>query len=483
MAWSIAYLFESFITPLPWVKRSFVGRPDDYHPRTHDADSVKNTATSFFNKDFFAKTMLKETDSIDDAGGLVPLIVLSLFVAYILIYFTIWKGVESSGKVVYFTALFPYILLFVMLIRGLTLEGAGTGLYYLFNPDFSKLGNVKVWRDGVNQVIFSSGIAFGPLVFYSSCRQPDEKILKSSFWLPLINSGTSILAATVLFSFLGHVSSTLGIPIEEMEIEGIELAFVAYPAMLSMLPGSNIWAIIFFLMLIVIGIDSIFATFDFVMSFILSEYPIIGRKCRKEIFSLILVACSFLFGLIFCLEQGIHIFELFDHYAVGLSLLFLELANTLILGWLVDMHKLDDLMFKSTGERFPKALFYVVRYGLVAVMSISFISAFIHEFSNPLELPVWALVFGWMLMLAPLVIALVGIFVPKSRVLCCLEKYSNKGVANIEYAENQEDCEVERKDRREVRMGEKVQDGELELQTNIKLTRMIGSSSKPSSHN
>lgn len=223
-----------------------------------------------------------------------------MFVAYLLVYFSIWKGVESTGKVVYFTALLPYVLLFIMLFRGLTLEGAGSGLYYLFYPDWSKLGNAKVWRDGVNQVIFSSGIAFGPLVYYSSCRKPDEKILRSSICLPLINSATSILAAMVLFSFLGHISVTLGISIDEIEIEGIQLAFVAYPAMLSLLPGSNIWAVIFFLMLIIIGIDTIFATFDFVMSFLRSEYPCIDKKLRKEVFSLILVLLNFLLGLMFC---------------------------------------------------------------------------------------------------------------------------------------------------------------------------------------
>ncbi len=106
----------------------------------------------------------------------------------------------------------------------------------------------------------------------------------------------------VLFSFLGHVSHTLDISIDDMEIEGIELAFVAYPAMLSMLPGSNIWAVIFFVMLVVIGIDSIFATFDFVMSFLLSEYPIIAKKISKEKFSLLLVLANFVFGLIFCLR-------------------------------------------------------------------------------------------------------------------------------------------------------------------------------------
>lgn len=303
MAWSVAYLFMSFITPLPWVKRSFLTGPDGLNSSETEELSLeerKIQATTFFNKDFFSKEMLNVTESIGEGGGLVPLIVAGLFISYILVYFSIWKGVESTGKIVYFTALLPYVMLIILLIRGLTLEGASTGLYYLFYPDWSKLANVKVWRDGVNQVIFSSGIAFGPLVFYSSCRKEDEKILKSSFWLPLINSATSILAAMVLFTFLGHVSSTLGIEIDDIEIEGIELAFVAYPAMLSMLPGSNIWAILFFIMLVIIGIDTIFATFDFVMSFLLSEYPIIGKKLRKETFALILVLINFACGLMFC---------------------------------------------------------------------------------------------------------------------------------------------------------------------------------------
>lgn len=300
----MAYLFMSFVTPLPWVKQTFIGGAlDDKKEPTGE-----ELASTFFNKDFFSKKMLESTDSINESGGLVPIIVIALFLSYVLVYFSIWKGVESSGKVVYVTALLPYLLLIIMLLRGLTLEGSGSGLYYLFYPDWSKLGNFKVWRDGVNQVIFSSGIAFGPLVYYSSCRKPDEKILKSSFWLPVINSMTSLLAAMVLFSFLGHVSHTLGISIDEMEIEGIELAFVAYPAMLSMLPGSNIWAVIFFVMLIIIGIDSIFATFDFVMSFLLSEYPIIAQKMRKETFSLLVVLANFLFGLMFCSQQGIYIF-------------------------------------------------------------------------------------------------------------------------------------------------------------------------------
>lgn len=46
---------------------------------------------------------------------------------------TIW----SFFKVIYFTALFPYLVLTIFLIRGLTLPGATEGLIYLFTPNVS----------------------------------------------------------------------------------------------------------------------------------------------------------------------------------------------------------------------------------------------------------------------------------------------------------------------------------------------------------
>ena len=129
-----------------------------------------------------------------------------------------------------------------------------------------------------------------------------------------------------------------------MAISGIELPFVAYPAMLAMLPGSNLWSILFFLMLVTVGIDSIFATFDFMQVFLLSEFPVLRELMRKEVFALVTVIIYFTFGLMFCLQQGIYIFELFDHYAVGLPLLFLQFVNVIVIGWKFDLAKLDKLV-------------------------------------------------------------------------------------------------------------------------------------------
>jgi len=140
----------------------------------------------------------------------VPLVALSLFFSYIIIYFSVWKGVSSSGKIVYVTAPLPYILLFILLIRGLTLSGAGSGLKFLFMPKWERLADFRVWRDAFIQIIYSSGCGGGALVYYASCRPKNSKVYKSGIWIPLINSGTSIFAAVVLFSFLGHISSEMG---------------------------------------------------------------------------------------------------------------------------------------------------------------------------------------------------------------------------------------------------------------------------------
>nr|CAI5847622.1 unnamed protein product [Callosobruchus analis] len=54
------------------------------------------------------------------------------------------KGIKSVGKVIYFTAVFPFVILFVLLIRGLTLPGAWDGVYFYIWPKWDELRNLKV---------------------------------------------------------------------------------------------------------------------------------------------------------------------------------------------------------------------------------------------------------------------------------------------------------------------------------------------------
>ena len=88
--------------------------------------------------------MLGLSGGLDEVGSLRWDLVLWLVVAWILVYGCVFKGVRSSGKVVYFTATFPYLMLVVLFVRGVTLEGASKGLLFYLKPDFNRLTDTQV---------------------------------------------------------------------------------------------------------------------------------------------------------------------------------------------------------------------------------------------------------------------------------------------------------------------------------------------------
>jgi len=86
---------------------------------------------------------------------------LCLFLAWIVVYACVVKGVKSSGKAVYFTATFPYVILIILLIVGATLSGAEIGLVAFFKPDvrlshFSFSFKKKHWRLLIPDAVFNA---------------------------------------------------------------------------------------------------------------------------------------------------------------------------------------------------------------------------------------------------------------------------------------------------------------------------------------
>ena len=86
-----------------------------------------------------------------------------LALAWLCVYGIIAKGLHSSGKIIWFTALFPYFVMAILLCRALTLEGAADGLLYYITPDWSKLTEGQTWIDGATQIFFAYSVGMGAL--------------------------------------------------------------------------------------------------------------------------------------------------------------------------------------------------------------------------------------------------------------------------------------------------------------------------------
>ena len=94
---------------------------------------------------YLRNEVLKDSSTIEPAEFGTPdwKLTLCYMAAWITIFCCLIKGIKSSGKVVYVTATFPYVVLIILLIRAVTLEGASLGIKFYLTPDFSKLADIK----------------------------------------------------------------------------------------------------------------------------------------------------------------------------------------------------------------------------------------------------------------------------------------------------------------------------------------------------
>lgn len=215
--------------------------------------NLSSPASEFFVKEL---SQIDQSTGLDDMGYLRPELVLCAIVVYMLHYFSLFRGLETSGKVVWVTATAPYMILSVLLVRGLFLPGASMGIKYYLSPKLEKLAEPQVWIDAAVQVFYSIGVGFGVHLTYASFNSHNNNCHRDCLMTSAVNALTSVYSGLVVFVYLGYMAQNLGIEIDKVASEGYSLVFEVYPEALTTLPFARFWSILFFIMLLTLGIDS-----------------------------------------------------------------------------------------------------------------------------------------------------------------------------------------------------------------------------------
>lgn len=163
------------------------------------------------------------------------------------------------------------------------------------------------------------------------------------------NAGTSIFSGFVVFSIIGYLAHELEVPVEKVVNEGVGLAFMVYPEVVSRLPISPFWSFMFFLMLITLGLDSQFALLETVQTAVLDRFP---RLRHHKFAILVLVSTAgYAGGVIFTTGSGVLWLGLFDKYAANFSVLIIAITECLLISWYYGADRFLRDIEKMIGPR------------------------------------------------------------------------------------------------------------------------------------
>lgn len=356
-------------------------------------------ATQTAAEQFWEKYVLDLSPNIEEVGSIKWDLCLCLFVSWAIVFLCLIRGVSSSGKVVYFTATFPYVVLFILLVKGATLSGAAQGIAYFLVPDFTRLTDLNIWRRATEQVFYSLGISWGGLIMSGSYNNFRHAIHLDASIVVIADLITSLLGGIAIFAVLGHMSLELNVPIEEVAKAGQGLAFVIYPEALTTFWCPQLWSFVFFIMLYLLGIDSEFPLLQTTLTVISDTFPSLRR--HRSIMALVACSGCFLIGLSCVTQGGQYVLNLLDTYCAGVSALFIAMCEVIALMWLYGVKRFsNDLTFmlgKSPPWLFkfswavvsPIVLCILLVYGVVLSKPVTY--------NNVEPYPQWANSLGWFL--------------------------------------------------------------------------------------
>ncbi len=283
------------------------------------------------------------------------------------------KGIEKYTKI-----LMPILLFMIIIvcIRSVSLPGAGKGLRFLFEPNFNKITYQAVLI-ALGQAAFSLSIGMGTLITYGSYIRKDTPLLGTAIQVASADTLIAILSGVMIFPAL--------LALGQDPAGGAGLVFVTLPSIFESMPGGQIFAIMFFILLAVAALTSTISVLEVVVAFMKEELNMSRKKATiisTISITIIGVACTLSFGPLKDFQIfGKTVFELMEYTSANIFLTFGALFIVLFAGWKLGKSNFIDEL--QTGGKTPliisKAILFLIRWIAPIAIGAIAIGAFFVE--------------------------------------------------------------------------------------------------------
>ncbi|XP_001654776.2 sodium- and chloride-dependent glycine transporter 2 [Aedes aegypti] len=432
LAWTLFYAVASFEEPLPWKGCDHPWTSNNCYSYEEENACVSNNGTYYLRKchananlianltkvpkkppaeDFFKNYLLRLSPGIETTGNISVTLALSLLGAWLIVFLCLCRGVKSSGKVVYFTALFPYVVLVMLFVRGITLPGSYNGIMYYLEPDWDKLKSAQIWGDAAVQIFFALSPAWGGLLTLASYNKFSNNCYRDAIIVAISNILTSFFAGFVIFSILGFLAHELDTEVESVIDQGAGLAFVVFPEMVTKLQMPMFWSVLFFFMLLTLGLDSQFTLMETVVTGILDTFPKLRQWKIRVVFGV--AVAGYVGGLVFITNSGMYWFQLVDKYAANWSVLLIAIIECVLIAWIYGSERFIGNIEEMIGKRsLCFHYFWTIAWKFVTPITLLFILCFNWIQYKPVSYgkyvyPDWADIVGWIIGLLPMMVIVV----------------------------------------------------------------------------
>jgi NSS family neurotransmitter:Na+ symporter len=319
----------------------------------------------------------------DYFNNLLPaygLMTVTFFLNFWVLYRGISKGIEKLAKIA-----LPLLFLFafILAVRIITLgtpdplipeNSVWNGFAFIWNPDFSKLGNPSIWLAAAGQIFFTLSVGMGTIHAYASYLTPKDDIALSGLTTAATNEFAEVIlgasiAIPVAVAFFGLHETQ-----EFAKGGAFDLGFVSMPLIFQKIPLGEIFGFLWFLLLFFAGITSSVAMGQPVVAFLEDEFGMNRRKAVVTLAIIVLIAVQF---VVFFLKFGF--LDEMDYWAGTFGLVVFALVETILFMWVFGADKAWAEMNAGGDFQIPKIFYYIMKYITPIVLFTIMIWWFIND--------------------------------------------------------------------------------------------------------